>query len=84
MIWPPAVQTELTATAGASRSHFAILFDMRRGLFQVETPSISGTRRKMQKQLTLKRQIAVVVNDNCIIAHVHTLLHVARCEMLTM
>ena len=33
VMWPPVVLTELTATAGASRSHFATLFDMRRDLF---------------------------------------------------
>ena len=42
---PPTILTELTATAGTSRPHFATLFDIRRGLFQVDTPPITGIRR---------------------------------------
>ena len=60
VMWPPVVLTELTATVGVFRSHFATLFDIRRGLFQVETPPTAGTRREVREIVNIEE-----VNYSC-------------------
>ena len=54
VMWAPAVLTDLNASAVASRSHFATLFDMRRGLFQVETPPIASIQREVREAVNIE------------------------------
>ena len=57
VIWPPAVLIELTATARISRSHFATLFDISRGLFKVETPLIAGIQGEVRKIVDIEEAL---------------------------
>ena len=56
-MWPPAVLTELTATARISRSHFTTLFDISRGLFKVETPVIAGIQGEVRKIVDIEEAL---------------------------
>jgi hypothetical protein len=43
VLWPPKVLAEILPDVTTSRSHLISLFDLGGGIFQSETPPVTGT-----------------------------------------